>query len=69
MNENTGPLDQEAQAIAYQAAFEALSPLPYFQGIWWWEWSAEGLGIGPAEGTFSPEGKQAALVLEYWQKD
>jgi len=69
MNENSGALDESAQANAYEAAFRSLSPLPYFEGIWWWEWSAEGLGIGPDEGTFSPEGKQAAVVLEYWQRD
>ena len=48
---------EEAQAIAYEAAFEALSPLPYFQGIWWWEWSAEGLGIGPDRGHLQPGGQ------------
>jgi hypothetical protein len=63
----TAPIDEDAQADAYQAAFQALSPVPDFGGIWWWEWSAEGLGIGPGDGTFSPEGKRAALVLEHWQ--
>ena len=61
-------LSQSAQANAYAAAFEALSPQPWFDGIWWWEWSAEGLGIGPGDDGFSPEGKQAALVLEDWQR-
>jgi len=68
LNAGTAPLSQAAQANAYAAAFEALSPLPYFEGIWWWEWSAEGLGIGPGDGSFSPEGKRAALVLEKWQR-
>lgn len=63
----TAPLSEKAQADAYEAAFQALSPLPFFRGIWWWEWSAEGLGIGDGDGGFSPEGKAAADVLEAWQ--
>ncbi len=61
-------LSERAQADAYEATFEALSPLPFFHGVWWWEWSAEGLGIGPGDGGFSPEGKDAAEVLERWQR-
>lgn len=64
----TAPISQRAQADAYEAAFRSLSPLPFFRGIWWWEWSAEGLGIGPGDGGFSPEGKEAADVLERWQR-
>lgn len=67
IGEGTAPLSEEAQADAYRAAFEALSPLPYFEGIWWWEWSAEGLGIGEGDGGFSPEGKEASDVLREWQ--
>lgn len=67
IDQGTAPLSEQAQADAYEAAFLALSPLPFFRGIWWWEWSAEGLGIGPTDGGFSPEGKEAADVLERWQ--
>lgn len=68
IDQGSAPLSERAQADAYEAAFEALSPLPFFRGIWWWEWSAEGIGIGPGDGGFSPEGKQAADVLERWQR-
>lgn len=68
LDPGSAPLSEEAQAVAYTAAFEALSRLRWFRGIWWWEWSAEGLGIGPDDGSFSPEGKQASLVLEEWQR-
>lgn len=54
-----------AQANAYQAAFEALSGESWFDGIWWWEWSAERLPPGPT--GFSPEGKLAEVVLAKWQ--
>ena len=67
IDQGTAPLSERAQADAYEAAFRALSPLGFFRGIWWWEWSAEGLGIGPGDGSFSPEGKEAADVLEDWQ--
>ncbi len=68
VGEDAAPLSESAQADAYSAAFEAMSGQEWFAGIWWWEWSAEGLGIGPDDGGWSPEGKQAALVLEDWQR-
>ena len=68
VEEGSAPLSESAQADAYRAAFGVLADEEWFGGIWWWEWSAEGLGIGPADGSFSPEGKRAALVLEEWQR-
>ena len=60
-------VDEDAQANAYEAAFRALAPLPWFDGIWWWEWSAERIGIGPSDAGFNPEGKRAEAVLRDWQ--
>lgn len=62
---DTGEPSEQAQAIAYEAAFEALSDESWFDGMWWWEWSAERLD--PPPGGFSPEGKLAELVLAEWQ--
>ena len=62
--DDTGALSEEAQATAYEAAFEALRDEEYFGGIWWWEWSAEGI-VDP--GGWSPENKLAAGVLSEWQ--
>lgn len=58
------PADQQAQANAYEAAFQALSDQPDFNGIWWWDWSAEGIEdpVG-----WSAEGKLAEQVLSEWQ--
>jgi len=67
VGQGSAAIDQEPQANAYEAAFLSLSPLPWFAGIWWWEWSAERIGIGPGDGGFSPEGKQAESVLREWQ--
>jgi hypothetical protein len=62
--DNTGEVSEAAQATAYEAAFEAMRDEEYFDGIWWWEWSAEGL-YDP--GGWSPENKLAADVLVEWQ--
>ena len=62
---DNGAVSEPAQATAYEAAFEALAGERWFDGIWWWEWSAEGLTGGP--GGFTPEGKPAAEVLAEWQ--
>lgn len=62
--DDTGRLSEQAQATAYEAAFEAFRDEDYFDGIWWWEWSAEGL---EDPGGWTPEGKLAAEVLSEWQ--
>lgn len=67
LDPGSAEISEEAQARAYEAAFRVLSPLPWIAGIWWWEWSAERIGIGPSDGGFNPEGKQAEQVLEDWQ--
>jgi hypothetical protein len=62
--DDTGAVSEQAQATAYEAAFEAMRDEDYFDGIWWWEWSAEGI---EEPGGWSPENKQAASVLSEWQ--
>lgn len=64
VQEAGGPPSERAQAEAYEAAFEALAPRGWFEGIWWWEWSAERIAD---PGGFSPEGKLAEDVLAEWQ--
>jgi hypothetical protein len=67
IGQGTAPVSEQAQADAYEAVFEALSKVGFFRGAWWWDWSAEGLGIGPGDGSFSPVGKAAEDVLRRWQ--
>ena len=62
--EGDQPVSQPAQAQAYEAAFTALSPQSWFDGIWWWDWSAEGL-VEPD--GWSAEDKEAQQVLYDWQ--
>ena len=38
-------------------------------GIFWWDWSAEGLNDETDDGSFRPAGKKAEAVLRYWNDD
>lgn len=58
-----GDVSQAAQARAYEAAFRVWSKVDWFRGIWWWDWSAEGLNASVDDGSFRPAGKQAENVL------
>ncbi len=67
----TGEVSQEAQAVAYEAAFQtwADADFEWFQGIFWWDWSAEGLNSETEDGSFRMAGKQAEQILRYWNDD
>jgi hypothetical protein len=60
--ESTGAIDLGEQADLYWAALQALSDLPWMEGLDWWNYLADGSG-GPADGDFTPFGKPAALEL------
>ena len=71
LEEPTGEVSQAAQATAYNAAFHAWSDADFewFQGIYWWDWSAEGLNSETEDGSFRMAGKEAEGVLRYWNED
>jgi hypothetical protein len=53
------PADQNVQAIAYHATFNALEDSDWLVGISWWSWRADpGDGEDPSV-EYSPEGKRA----------
>jgi hypothetical protein len=58
------PGTQEPQARAYEAAFRVWSRVPWFHGIFWWDWHAG--SFDPADSGYSPRGKQAEAVLRAW---
>lgn len=61
--EGAGAIDERAQARAYEAAFLALRGERWLRGIWWWDWSADGLNARIGDGSFRPAGKAAERVL------
>ena len=61
------PADQNIQAMAYRATFEALSGSDWLKGISWWSWRAD---AGPEENLeidYPPKGKKAQGVLAQGQ--
>lgn len=62
--QDSAPVSDSAQQNAYEAAFQALHDLPGFKGIWWWDWSAEGI---TDPGGWTAEGKPAQNTLYDWQ--
>jgi hypothetical protein len=71
LEESTGEVSQEAQATAYEAAFQtwADADFEWFQGIYWWDWSAEGLNAETQDGSFRMAGKEAEDVIRFWNED
>jgi glycosyl hydrolase family 113 len=59
------PSDPQAQANAYEAAYEVFSPQPWFAGMYWWNWPA----LLPASGQnsdYPPVLKPAENVMSAW---
>ena len=64
--EGDGAISQPAQARAYEAAFRAWDGVPWFHGIWWWDWPADGGDPATDAGSYSPVGKLAEGTLTRW---
>jgi GAF domain-containing protein len=63
----SGAADASLQALAYQAAFSTWAGVPWFRGITWWDWRADGR---TDDRGFSPRGKPAEAILRAWtQRD
>jgi hypothetical protein len=57
----TGDPSARAQARAYEAAYRVWRRTPWFRGIYWWDWPADGRRAGPTE--FTPAGAPAEDVV------
>lgn len=57
------PEDQAAQATAYRAAFTAFEDVPWLRGMSWWSWRADPSKSEQLEIDFTPEDKEAEVVL------
>jgi hypothetical protein len=61
--EGDGPIDDGAQARAYDAAFRAVGHRDWIAGADVWDWSAD---ARQDAGDYSPQGKEAEAVLARW---
>lgn len=62
------PADQAAQALLYQAAFDAFSGKDWVNGLMWWSWRADpGAQENPAT-DYTPEGKVSEQVIASAQR-
>ena len=57
------PVDQNIHALAYQAAFKALSGTGWLEGISWWSWRADPSPEENLESDYTPTGKKAQSQL------
>ena len=62
----TETVDLQGQADAYYSLLSALTPKPWFRGVFWWKWYEK-----PERGVshlhdYSPRGKPAETVLRAW---
>ncbi len=61
-----GEVDTSLQAHAYEAAFRVFWTEPWFAGFYWWKWHPA-LGLSQDRSReFTPQGKEAELVLRRW---
>ncbi len=58
--------DERAQAMAYEAMFEALYGREWLAGMYWWKWPTMLSDGGPDHTGFTPNGKQAEKVVQAW---
>jgi hypothetical protein len=61
-----GAVAQGPQARAYEAAFEVFAGRPWFRGIYWWDWSAQGWNTEIGDGSHRFAGKEAEAVVRGW---
>jgi hypothetical protein len=62
------PVSEREQALCYEAAFRALWGKPWLEGVYWWKWFIEPEAGGPNDSGFTPQGKEAELVLTRWYR-
>ncbi len=58
------PPDQDLQALAYQAAYDAFADQPWLRGLLWWSWRADPKAAEQMRLEYSPEGKPAEDVFK-----
>ncbi len=59
-------IDLEEQALGYEVLMKALTPMPWFRGVFWWKWYERPERGVSHQHDYSPRGKPAEAVLKYW---
>jgi hypothetical protein len=63
------PMNDQAQANAFEALWSSMSKQNYWAGGFMWKWFPEGLGHeGVPTKDYSPQGKAGEKILEKWFK-
>lgn len=60
------PADPQEQALCYEAAFRTFWNKPWFQGMYWWAWTAAPSTSGQCMSDFSPLDAPSEAVLARW---
>jgi hypothetical protein len=61
----SGVIDPVEQAAAYEALLATFTPLPWWQGVFWWVWITPPYTESEPQ-DFSPKGKPAEEVIRRW---
>jgi hypothetical protein len=61
--ESEGHVDLEYQAQRYLATFEAFRSVPWFAGVFWWNWLADPAFGGKSNFCYSPQFKPTEDIL------
>jgi hypothetical protein len=59
-----GAASDEPQQRAFEAAYRVWSRVPWFEGLYWWDWSAGTSSANPD--PYTPEGRTAQAAMTAW---
>jgi hypothetical protein len=62
-NQRVGQPNPDLQARLYQAAFDLLTPQPWFKGFFWWGWDDSVYQGSSCDNSHTPKGKPAENVI------
>ncbi len=62
-----GILDENEQALCYEATFEVFNNISWMKGFYWWNWEA--VYTEEDKKNYTPQEKLAEEVLKSWYKD
>ena len=67
--QRSGAVDLVVQQRWYRAALQTFAARSWMKGLFLWQWSTYPSAGGPHDGSYTPHGKPAAVVLRSWFTD